>query len=308
MYSVIGFGLASFLLIAVYMFLNGQQHSQLPRCWLFEPDDNGTCDKLTGALGSCGSGNVQQKRAAIRESWGSDRRLHRVMFFSAKPVDEAVFDELRREAAQKGDIVVLPGIFEHYDNITHQTLEILRAASMDPVATHTLKVDDDSYVHVNTLMTVMARVPQRRLFMGHIDRESGGPHREPSSQWYVTKEEWPTEKYPYWAHGAGYVLSKDLVREVASGAALKTNNHRIFKLEDVAMGSWIEYIAKEKGWAVQYISHSGFNFMGCSPSDVVSHYIKPEQARCMHAHGDKTCCTHMRSRRHRKGYFLSLLL
>jgi hypothetical protein len=71
-----------------------------------------------------------------------------------------------------------------------------------------MQVDDDSYVHVNTLMTVMARVPQRRLFMGHIDRESGGPHREPSSQWYVTKEEWPTEKYPYWAHGAGYVLSK----------------------------------------------------------------------------------------------------
>ncbi len=62
------------------------------------------------------------------------------MFFSAKPVDEAVFDELRREAAQKGDIVVLPQIFEHYDNITHQTLEILRAASMDALATHALKV------------------------------------------------------------------------------------------------------------------------------------------------------------------------
>lgn len=64
----------------------------------------------------------------------------RVMFFSAKPVDETVFDALRKEAAEKGDIVVLPGVFEHYDNITHQTLEILRAASMDPVATHALKV------------------------------------------------------------------------------------------------------------------------------------------------------------------------
>ena len=62
------------------------------------------------------------------------------MFFSAKPVDEAVFDELRREATEKGDIVVLPGIFEHYSNITHQTLEILRAASLDPLATHTIKV------------------------------------------------------------------------------------------------------------------------------------------------------------------------
>lgn len=74
------------------------------------------------------------------KSDGSARVRCRVMFFSAKPVDEAVFDKLRREAGEKGDIVVLPGIFEHYDNITHQTLEILRAASMDPVATHTLKV------------------------------------------------------------------------------------------------------------------------------------------------------------------------
>jgi len=64
----------------------------------------------------------------------------RVMFFSAKPKDEEVFDALRREAADQGDIVVLPDIFEHYHNITHQTLEILRAASIDPMATHTLKV------------------------------------------------------------------------------------------------------------------------------------------------------------------------
>ena len=67
-------------------------------------------------------------------------RLLRVMFFSAKPTDEGVFDALRREAADQGDVVVLPGVFEHYHNITHQTLEILRAASMDPVATHALKV------------------------------------------------------------------------------------------------------------------------------------------------------------------------
>ena len=63
-----------------------------------------------------------------------------MLFFSAKPKDEKVFDALRREAADQGDVVVLPGIFEHYHNITHQTLEILRAASMDAVATHALKV------------------------------------------------------------------------------------------------------------------------------------------------------------------------
>ena len=91
--------------------------------------------------------DVTMTHSRMLDSWqGRDEALksgilcRRVMFFSAKPVDEAVFDALRKEAAKTGDIVVLPGIFEHYDNITHQTLEILRAASMDPVATHALKV------------------------------------------------------------------------------------------------------------------------------------------------------------------------
>ena len=83
---------------------------------------------------------------------------------------------------------------------------------------------------------------------------------------------------------------QDLVREVAAGAALKASNHRIFKLEDIAMGSWVEYVAKERGWGVQYMSHAGFNFAGCASTDVVSHYIRPAQARCMFAKGGRSCC------------------
>ena len=47
--------------------------------------------------------------------------------------------------------------------------------------------------------------------------------------------------------GAGYVLSADLVREVAAGAALKPLRHQLFKLEDIAMGSWVQHIARERG-------------------------------------------------------------
>jgi hypothetical protein len=142
-------------------------------------------------VGVLTGGANADRRAAIRETWGRDKRLHRwgpeaelfgklpafpghlglcgpenrfiglsemaaqgvncpvetslarsrrVLFFSAKPRDEGAFDALRREAADSGDVVVLPGVFESYHNITHQTLEILRAASMDPTATHALKV------------------------------------------------------------------------------------------------------------------------------------------------------------------------
>jgi len=85
----------------------------------------GTCNSLTSSEGStiCQPGTVC-----------------RLLFFSAKPSDELMFDSLRREAAAKGDVVVLPSIWESYHNITYQTLEVLRFAAADRDTTHVLKV------------------------------------------------------------------------------------------------------------------------------------------------------------------------
>ncbi len=47
---------------------------------------------------------------------------------------------MRREAVEAGDLVVLPLVREHYHNITHQTLEVVRMAAADPATTHVLKV------------------------------------------------------------------------------------------------------------------------------------------------------------------------
>ena len=63
-----------------------------------------------------------------------------VVFFCARPENGAAFAALRAEAASAGDMAVLPGVAEHYDNITYQTLEMLRVAALDPAVTHVLKV------------------------------------------------------------------------------------------------------------------------------------------------------------------------
>jgi hypothetical protein len=42
------------------------------------------------------------------------------------------------------------------------------------------------------------------------------------------------------------VLTADLVHEIAAGAALKPQRHRLFKLEDIAMGSWVEFVGRER--------------------------------------------------------------
>lgn len=46
---------------------------------------------------------------------------------------------------------------------------------------------------------------------------------------------------------------QDLVAEAAAGAAAKANGGRMFKLEDIAVGSWVAYIARERGWRVRYV-------------------------------------------------------
>ena len=57
--------------------------------------------------------------------------------------------QVRREAVEQGDLVVLPLVREHYHNITHQTLEVVRIAAADPEATHVLKVHFDCWFRVD---------------------------------------------------------------------------------------------------------------------------------------------------------------
>ena len=125
---------------------------------------------------------------------------------------------------------------------------------------------------------------------------------------YVSKEEWPSDRYPAWAHGAGYVLSADLAAQVASGAAgalractrrggrrqagcahgcgpqaaciscrllsrvpctasapvanlpaagaafSASHGGRLFKLEDVALASWLEWAAERGGFRIHRVT------------------------------------------------------
>ena len=84
---------------------------------------------------------------------------------------------------------------------------------------------------------------------------------------------------------------QDLVRQIAAGGAMLALGHRMFKLEDVAMGAWVEWVANAKGWPVAYVGDVRFNFHGCTPTDIVSHYINPEQTLCMYKSSTPICCS-----------------
>ena len=80
------------------------------------------------------------------------------------------------------------------------------------------QVDDDSYVRVDRLLRKLEGASQTHMFMGAIEDPGGGPNREVGHQWYVSEEEWPGDTFPPWAHGVGYIVSQDFVREIAAGA------------------------------------------------------------------------------------------
>ena len=74
----------------------------------------------------------------------------------------------------------------------------------------------------------------------------------PISRRYVTKAQWPGDRYPVWAHGAGYAVTSKLARAIGGGIPHVINNGIILPNEDVAVGAWIEYQSTVLGERVEY--------------------------------------------------------
>lgn len=257
-----------------------------------ETPDPKSSIKLFVAVAS-GAGN-RKKRDAIRATWGTDKRLYRVMFISRKPKDEGQFDALRLEAVQQRDLVIEPHVYEDYHGTAHNTLLGCMVASMDPNWTHFMKADDDIYLRVGLLLDRISKLPPAQpTYLGTISfqyepiRDFKGIH----GLYAVSEKDWPAKHYPPFAHGPGYILTPDIVREIAAGAPLKPFNHTFPAVEDVAMGIYVDYIQKERKMEVNIVDERGFSCNpGCRNNDLIDHYIKPAAVRCMFEKGGD-CCT-----------------
>ena len=106
-----------------------------------------------------------EARQTIRETWGSDVRLARVMFFVLRPRGNTAFRQLRQEAVTAGDVVITSEVYTHYNHITYAVLDIFKSAAMlGNDITHVLKTDDDAYVRWSLLLPALeAFAPQVAL-------------------------------------------------------------------------------------------------------------------------------------------------
>ncbi|KAG8071185.1 hypothetical protein GUJ93_ZPchr0006g41863 [Zizania palustris] len=245
-------------------------------------------------IGIFSTANNFKRRMVIRRTWMQYDTVHKgtvlVRFFVGLHTHLMVNKELWNEAHTYGDIQVLPFV-DYYSLITWKTLAVCIYGTSAVSAKYLMKTDDDAFVRVDEIHSSVKQLNVTRgLLYGRINSDSG-PHRNPESKWYISPEEWPEDKYPPWAHGPGYVVSQDIAKAISSW--YKTSHLKMFKLEDVAMGIWIDEMRKG-GLPVQYKTDERINSDGCKDGYVVAHYQEPRHMLCMWEKllrtNQATCC------------------
>ncbi|KAJ3700564.1 hypothetical protein LUZ61_004269 [Rhynchospora tenuis] len=239
---------------------------------------NKTADLVIGVFSNA---NNFKRRMSIRRTWMQYDAVRSgsvvVRFFVGLHKSQIVNDELWNEARTYGDVQLMPFV-DYYSLITWKTIAISIFGTNVVSAKYIMKTDDDAFVRVDEILESLKRVNSSSgLLFGRINYDSE-PHRDPDSKWHITPEEYPEEKYPPWAHGPGYIVSRNIAKAVCKQH--KKGRLKMFKLEDVAMGIWVDEMRKA-GTDVQYVSDERILVDGCEMGYILAHYQEPREMLCL---------------------------
>ncbi|MBA0637249.1 hypothetical protein Godav_029362 [Gossypium davidsonii] len=232
-------------------------------------------------IGVFSTANNFKRRMALRRTWMQYPEVRSgtvaVRFFVGMHKNQIVNEELWNEARTYGDIQLMPFV-DYYSLITWKTLAICTFGTEVVSAKFVMKTDDDAFLRVGEVVASLSRISMTRgLLYGLINSDSQ-PHRSTDSKWFISPEEWSEEKYPPWAHGPGYVVSYDIAKAVYN--RFNEGRLKMFKLEDVAMGIWIDDMKKE-GLEVRYEKEERIFTEGCKDGYVIAHYQGPREMMCL---------------------------
>ncbi|KAL3511117.1 hypothetical protein ACH5RR_030518 [Cinchona calisaya] len=232
-------------------------------------------------IGVFSTTNNFKRRMAVRRTWMQYAPVRSgkvaVRFFVGLHKNQMVNEELWDEARTYGDIQLMPFV-DYYSLITWKTLAICIFGTEVVSAKFVMKTDDDAFVRVDEILASLNRInTSGGLLYGLINSDSH-PHRNPDSKWYISPEEWPDDSYPPWAHGPGYVISKDIAKAIYK--RYRKGQLKMFKLEDVAMGIWIADM-KKQGLEIKYETDGRIFNEGCRDGYVIAHYQGPREMVCL---------------------------
>ncbi|XP_073037098.1 beta-1,3-galactosyltransferase GALT1-like [Primulina eburnea] len=237
--------------------------------------------ELRLVIGVFSNANNFKRRMAVRRSWMQYAEVRSgqvaVRFFVGLHKNQIVNEQLWNEARTYEDVQLMPFV-DYYSLITWKTIAICIFGTRVVSAKYIMKTDDDAFVRVDEILNSLRKTNATRgLLYGLINSDSE-PHRNPESKWYISHEEWPHDKYPPWAHGPGYIVSKDIAKAISKKH--EKGILKMFKLEDVAMGIWIADM-KKNNQEIRYVNDGRIIIEGCTDGYVVAHYQGPRELLCL---------------------------
>ena len=177
----------------------------------------------------------------IRQTWGQDchnREPPVLMKFSIGTLglSPSEIKKLADEDKAHGDLLLLGNLHDTYNNLTKKVLYSFFWADKNTNFSYLLKTDDDTYVFVDELYKEVQRYRQdgvNKLYWGHFNWKSK-PITNKNSKW--AESNWfLTDTYLPYAFGGGYVISADLIHNIATTADYVELYHN----EDVSVGLWL---------------------------------------------------------------------
>lgn len=180
-------------------------------------------------------------RNAIRQTWGNESvapavELIRLFLLGKNEGELGLLQQKMLEAeSQRYHDIIQQDFVDSYKNLTIKTMMGMNWVAIHcPQASYVMKTDSDMFVNTEYLIYKLLRPeikPKKNYFTGSNMR-GYEPNRNQNSKWYMPPELYPSEKYPTFCSGTGYVFSGDLARKIYQASLSIPYLH----LEDVYVG------------------------------------------------------------------------
>lgn len=175
-------------------------------------------------------------RTVIRNTWGKEKNVHgrpiKTFFLLGATASKDLSKVVAQESQRHRDIIQKDFV-DAYFNLTLKTMMGIEwIHRFCPQATFVMKTDSDMFVNVYYLTELLLKKNRTTRFFTGFLKLNEFPIRDKANKWFVSKYEYPWDKYPPFCSGTGYVFSSDVASQVYN----VSDSVPFIKLEDVFVG------------------------------------------------------------------------
>lgn len=210
-----------------------------------------------------------ERRNTIRDTWLSNVKTKYLFILGTQALDDDVSDDLYYEHIKYNDLLLLPKLKDSYSSLTNKLIESLIWVHSNLSFIFLLKCDDDTFVNVPALLTVLEDKPRELLYYGFF---YGKGNVKKHGQW--AEPNWILcDKYLPYARGGGYILTQDLVAFISSNSKML----QTYNSEDVSVGAWLAPVRVTRLHDPRFDTEA--KSRGCSNKYIVTHKQSPLDMR-----------------------------